>query len=179
MKKKLAVFISGQGSNLSVFLQNKENFAELLVVSSHKEAYGLEKAKRFGVEGIVLPRPIDWGALDKILRDKGIELIFLAGFMKIIPPGFVEKWNGQLFNLHPSFLPKYEGLNSIERAFNDKEAIGVSIHKVTPEVDAGEILFQKEAVSSEAVKELSLQEAEFNTHVCEQKLVRDWIKQWA
>ena len=115
--KKLAVFISGQGSNLSVFLQNKNRFEKILVVSSRAEAYGLEKAKRFGVETLILDKKIDWEELHTNLESQGIDVLFLAGFMKIVPGSFVDRWKGKLFNLHPSLLPEYKGLKSIERAY--------------------------------------------------------------
>ena len=179
MKKSLAVFISGQGSNLSVFLQNKNKFKNLIVVSSNEKAYGLKKAERFGVKTFVLSTPVDWDILQQKLVEWEVDLIFLAGFMKIVPVDLINQWESKIFNLHPSLLPKYKGLKSIERAFNDKEAIGVSIHRVTSEVDAGEIIFQEEALSVDRVKEFRLDQAEFYTHVCEQKLVGQWVNQWA
>lgn len=177
--KTLAVFISGQGSNLSVFLQNKNKFKDLVVVSSKEGAFGLKKAERFSVKTTVLSPSVDWEELDEQLKSWGVDLIFLAGFMKIVPESFIQKWDGKLFNLHPSLLPKYKGLKSIERAYSDRASVGASIHKVTAEVDGGEILFQDEAVSAESIKDHSLSQVEFYTHVCEQKLLRQWIEKWA
>ena len=177
--KSLAVFISGQGSNLSVFLQRQEAFKSLFVISSSDKAFGLKKAERFAVETHILPPKIHWNSLHKDLLHKKIDLIFLAGFMKIIPAEFVSLWKDKIFNLHPSLLPSYKGLNSIERAYNDKAPMGASIHRVTPEVDEGEVLFQEQSVSTEEITSLSLEKAELYTHICEQKLVNSWIEKFS
>lgn len=178
-KKSLAIFISGRGSNLSVFLQKKNRFKNLLVISNRADAFGLEKAKRFSVETKVLENPLQWDALSEELKTRQVDGIFLAGFMKIVPESFVNTWKDKIFNLHPSLLPDYKGLKSIERAYKDNKSVGVSVHKVTAQVDDGEILFQEVAVQSQELKDLSLAEVEQYTHICEQKLVNQWIEQWA
>lgn len=174
-KKKLAVFISGYGSNLNIFLQNKSQFSDLLVVSSNPEAYGLQRAKASEVDSLVFPKPVDWGGLQKALETRGIELVFLAGFMVILPPTFVQRWQGRLFNLHPSLLPKYKGLHSIKRAYEAGDEIGVTIHEVTAEVDSGRIVAQKIAVTREETTQIGLEEAIARTHSCEHQLVQSWI----
>ncbi len=174
-KKNLAVFISGRGSNLEVILKNKEKFASVFVVSSRSEALGLQRAQNHGVASMVLPSPIDWEGLQQDLEKHSIDLIFLAGFMKIVPPQFVEKWAGRLFNLHPSLLPKYKGLKAIDRAFKAQDDIGVTIHHVVPEVDAGEIVLQEIAVPKEDLAPLSLAEVVEKTHLKEHQLVQKWV----
>ncbi len=174
-KKNLAVFISGRGSNLEVILKNKEQFASVLVVSSRSQAQGLQRAKNHGVESIILKSPIDWQQLQDELDRNAIDLIFLAGFMKIVPASFVEKWTGKLFNLHPSLLPKYKGLKAIERAFEAQDTIGVTIHHVVPEVDAGEIVLQEIAVTKQEISHLTLEEATEKTHFKEHQLVQRWV----
>ena len=177
-KKSLAILISGRGSNLSVFLQKKNKFKNLWVISNKENAFGLEKAKRFSVKTSVLKNPVDWIELHSQLVEEGIDGIFLAGFMKILPPEFVEQWEEKMFNLHPSLLPDYKGLKSIERAYKDKKAIGVSIHKVTAAVDDGEVLLQEVAVKPKEMENMSLEDVELYTHICEQKLIHQWIEKW-
>ncbi len=173
----LAVFVSGHGSNLEVFLQNKQQFQSLWVVSSNAEAHGLTRASNHGVESHVLPKNIDWQALHEALESRNIDKIFLAGFMKIVPASFVEKWHGRLFNLHPSLLPNYKGLRAIERAHADGEAVGVTIHHVVAAVDAGDIVLQDCAVSKEAVVNMDLEAVIERTHAKEHELVQAWIDQ--
>lgn len=174
-KARVAVFISGFGSNLNVFLQRREIFDHLLVVSSNPEAYGLKRAEEAGVESLVLASPIDWQALDQRLEKENLDWIFLAGFMKILPAGFVSNWSKCLFNLHPSLLPKYKGLRAIERAFEAGDEVGVSIHRVVPEVDSGEVVLQKVAVHSSQLPTLNLQEVTEEVHRVEHQLVGQWI----
>ena len=139
-------------------MENPLNFDIALVVSSSPKAYGLLRAKRAGLRTRLTPlcdaspnlqnpskvsKKIDWDALDLELRTGGITHIFLAGFMKVIPAQFVKAWTGRIINLHPSLLPSYPGLHSIERAMNDGVPIGITIHEVVAEVDAGKILLQR------------------------------------
>jgi len=177
VKKNLAVFISGHGSNLEVILQNKEKFDSLFVVSSNPKAFGLERADNHGVPSYTLSKPIDWESLQAKLIEKKIEVIFLAGFMRIVPASFTEKWQGRLFNLHPSMLPKFKGLKAIERAVEAGEDVGVSIHHVVPEVDGGEVVLQKIAVASSSLSQLSLDQVVEKTHKVEHELVQSWVNQ--
>ena len=174
-KKNLAVFVSGFGSNLNIFLKNKERFQSLVVVSSNPKAYALVRAKEHGVESLVLDKIILWDQLQKTLEEKKTDLIFLAGFMKILPPFFVKSWKGRLYNLHPSMLPKYKGLNSIKRAYRAKDSMGVSIHHVTEQIDEGEVLDQQVAVTKKEVLEISLEKAEEKVHKKEHQMVQSWI----
>ncbi|MCB0378261.1 MAG: hypothetical protein KDD33_07195 [Bdellovibrionales bacterium] len=177
-KKRLAVFISGNGTNLNVILERKTELQSLLVICNNPRAYGIERAKEHGVPFWVLEKPIPWDSLHERLEKENLDGIFLAGFMKVIPAEFVKKWQGKMFNLHPSLLPHYKGLNSIERAFEDGADIGVSIHYVTAEVDAGEVLLQDIAVPSHQIPTMSLEEATTKTHECEHRLVGKWMDQW-
>ena len=179
VKKNLAVFVSGFGSNLNIFLKNKECFQSLIVVSSKPKAYALVRAEEHGVESLVLDKIILWDQLQKTLEKKKTDLIFLAGFMKILPPLFVKSWEGRLYNLHPSMLPKYKGLDSIKRAYEAKDSIGVSIHHVTEQVDGGKILDQQVAVTEKEVLEISLEKAEEKVHEKEHQMVQDWIERFA
>jgi phosphoribosylglycinamide formyltransferase 1 len=176
-KQRWAVFISGRGSNLQALLDLSGEVETVLVVSSRKQAPGLWRARRAGVPTTVLPKTIDWDDLDAQLRRHRVSAIVLAGFMKIVPESFIERWKGLIFNLHPSLLPLYPGMNSIECSYRDRAAMGVSFHHVVPEVDAGEILLQKQVFKrSEALElGLTLEEAEFFIHVTEHRVMREAI----
>lgn len=175
-KKNLAVFISGQGSNLEVILNQKQAFQSVLVVSSRKEAYGLTRAKNHQVPSIVLEPKIDWSQLNSQLKAHQIDLIFLAGFMKIVPPDFVSSWQDRIFNLHPSWLPEFKGLKAIERAYEQKVGVGVTIHAVSSELDSGPILLQEWAVTRDEIAGLTLQEVIERTHQREHQLVSRWVE---
>jgi phosphoribosylglycinamide formyltransferase-1 len=170
LKKRWAVFISGTGSNLGALLEQRGSVDLRLVVSSSSQAHGLLKAKRAGVPTLILSKPIDWQSLLVSLKEFNVNAIFLAGFMKIIPQSFIEDFKGFIVNLHPSLLPAYPGLQSIEKAFQDQKPLGVSVHAVIPEVDAGEILLQRRTEAHEDFKN-----TEFLVHVSEQRLVREVI----
>jgi len=126
-----------------------------------------------GVPTLLLPKKIDWELILRELEKHGITHIFLAGFMKIVPENFLRKWRGAIVNVHPSLLPKYAGLNSSDRAFRDKEDLGVTIHSVIPEVDAGDKIVQ-----SNVGKAKSLNQAEFIVHLKEQQLGRRVVEKW-
>lgn len=169
-----AVFISGRGSNLMAALDELGDQIQL-VVTSHPRAAGVLRAKRAGIEVLFLGKPIDWIQLTKDLKEHRINRIFLLGFMKIIPVEFIQDWSKKIINLHPSLLPLYPGLESIKKAFDEKANVGVSVHEVIPEVDAGKILLQKKSVSSDKLGVLSLFEVELKVHQDEQFLVRKVI----
>ena len=122
----------------------------MLVISNNADAYGLERARKAGVEAIVIDhRPFkkDREAfereVDAALRARGVELVALAGFMRVLTPFFVRAWEGRLINIHPSLLPKYPGVDTHARAIaaGDAEA-GCSVHLVTEGVDEGPVLGQ-------------------------------------
>ncbi len=150
---KTAVLISGHGSNLAAILdatKRSDYPAEIsLVVSNKNEAYGLTRAAEAGVPSLTI-RHADFPdresfdrAMDLALRDAGIELVVMAGFMRILSDWFVETWQGKLINIHPSLLPKYKGLNTHQRALDDGETQhGATVHWVIPELDAGEVIAQ-------------------------------------
>ena len=187
-----AVLISGRGSNLGALLELREEIDIRLVVSSNARAPGLLRAKRAGVPTALTPtvpatsagakpgaRKIDWPALRAQLRTAGVTHVFLAGFMKIVPPSFVASFApGHIVNLHPSLLPSYPGLNSIERAHADGAAIGVTVHEVVEEVDAGKVILQRRTLTTTELRAYSLAQAEFLVHVDEQRLIKEAIRRW-
>jgi phosphoribosylglycinamide formyltransferase-1 len=175
-----AIFISGRGSNLCAAL---DQFGDQIkcVVSTSPRAVGVLRAKRAGIPVLILGRPMShsnaWQELTRELRLRKINKIFLLGFMKILPVEFINDWFEAIINLHPSLLPAYPGLESIERAFSEQNDLGVTVHEVIPEVDAGLILLQKKSVSKEQLKtHLSLEKAELKVHQDEQTLVRRMLE---
>lgn len=141
--KRLAVFISGRGSNLVHALEAEADVR--LVITNRGKAAGVQKAKRRGVPVEVFDG--DWVGLIEVLKRYRVQNLFLLGFMKLLPEQFLAQFQteigGQILNLHPSLLPEYPGLHSIERAFADRAPIGVTIHNVIAEMDAGEVEIQR------------------------------------
>jgi phosphoribosylglycinamide formyltransferase-1 len=193
LRKRWAVFISGRGSNLAALLDLRDELDLRLVISSSAGAYGVLRARRAGLRCEMIPfqtvintgkSKIDWKALDSLLREQGITHIFLAGFMKVIPASFVSLWQDRILNLHPSLLPSYPGLESIERAHADGAPMGLTLHTVTAEVDAGEIFLRRRTLAPKhnlklpAIHEYSLVSAEFKVHVDEQRAAREAIRKW-
>lgn len=149
--KRVAVLISGRGSNLQALLDAEQDAYEIvLVVANVPSAAGLERARQAGVEAIALDhkpygknREAFERDLDALLVERNIEIVALAGFMRVLTPYFVNAWRGRLVNIHPSLLPKYPGINTHARALEAGEAEhGCTVHLVVDEVDSGEILGQ-------------------------------------
>ena len=151
--KSIVVLISGSGSNLQALL---DHFADQpdkarisAVISNRADAYGLERAARAGVPGHVLSHRDypDRASFDRAMA--GLvdryrpDLVVLAGFMRILTPEFTDHYAGRLFNIHPSLLPKYKGLDTHQRALEagDSEH-GCSVHFVTSELDGGPVILQ-------------------------------------
>lgn len=147
--KRVAVLISGRGSNLqSLIAAQDESYRIILVVSNVEGAAGLEKARAAGIATSVIPhqgktREAFDAEVDQTLRADGADLVVLAGFMRILSDGFVRAWEGRLINIHPSLLPTYKGTRVHERVIEAKEALsGASVHFVVPELDAGPVIAQ-------------------------------------
>lgn len=151
---KLAILISGRGSNMEALLKAAEDQAypakPALVLSNRPDAKGLETAEAAGVATVSIDHKLygkDREAfereMDRALTDAGIEIIALAGFMRVLTPWFVKRWEGRMINIHPSLLPKYKGLDTHQRAIDagDAEA-GCTVHWVSAGVDEGEIIAQ-------------------------------------
>ena len=152
---KLAILISGRGSNMSALLDACKDDAypaePALVVSNRPDARGLELAAERGVRTCAIDhkpfgknRQAFEAEITQALEDAGAEIIALAGFMRILTPSFVQRWSGRLINIHPSLLPKYPGLQTHARAIEagDREA-GASVHWVTEGVDEGGVIAQR------------------------------------
>jgi phosphoribosylglycinamide formyltransferase 1 len=149
--KRVAVLISGRGSNLQALLDaDQRDYDVVLVVSNVPGAAGLDRAREAGVEAIALDhkpygknREAFERDLDNLLVQRDIEIVALAGFMRVLTPYFVRAWSGRLVNIHPSLLPKFPGINTHARALEAGESEhGCTVHLVVDEVDSGEILGQ-------------------------------------
>ena len=149
-KIEIAVFISGTGSNLKnliKFSKKKKRFKIKLVVSNKKNAKGLIFANQNNINTKVYyfkKRLKDEKKILNILLKEKIQIICLAGFMKILSKNFIKKFNGKIINIHPSLLPNYKGLNTHRRALDNNEKYsGCSVHFVSSKLDSGKIILQK------------------------------------
>ena len=151
--KKIAVMISGSGSNLEAIVKachEKNIYGEIVyVISNNPDAYGIERAKKYNIPVKIIDhksykdRDDFDNALKEFLDNLEIDLIILAGFMRILGKNITEKFYGKMINLHPSLLPLYPGLNTHTQALNNKDKYhGISIHFVSAELDAGPLIAQ-------------------------------------
>mgnify|MGYP001234163905 FL=1 len=150
-KIKTAVFISGKGTNLRNLIKfsklKKSPIKICLVFSSNRLAKGLNYAKKYLIKMKIYNFTNKKKAEFLILKDlkkNRIDLICLAGFMKILSPDFIKKFKGKILNIHPSLLPKYKGLNTHARAIKNKDKYsGCTVHLVNAKLDSGKIILQK------------------------------------
>jgi phosphoribosylglycinamide formyltransferase 1 len=155
-KVRTGVLISGRGSNLQALIDaaaaDPAFPAEIaLVISNRPGAGGLERAAQAGIATATIDhrnyagREAFDAALHDALTEAGVELVCLAGFMRILTPGFVARWEGRMLNIHPSLLPKYKGVDTHARALAAGDAVhGCSVHYVTAELDDGPVIAQAE-----------------------------------
>ena len=150
-KINIAVFISGTGSNFKNLIKNSlkkdSKFRINLVISNKSKAKGLKYAKRYKINQKVISYQnikIAEANILSILKKNKIDLICLAGFMKILTNNFIKKFKGKILNIHPSLLPKYKGLNTHLRVINNNEKFtGCTVHYVSSKLDSGKIILQK------------------------------------
>ena len=147
--KRVAVLISGRGSNLGSLIEAAGvSYKIILVISNVEGVAGLDRAQAANIPTQVIPhggktRESFDGEIDAALRAANAEIVVLAGFMRILSDGFVRGWEGKLINIHPSLLPAYKGTRVHERVIEAKEALsGASVHFVVPELDAGPVIAQ-------------------------------------
>ncbi len=154
MKAKVAVLISGAGTNMAALLYAAKApdcpYEIVLVASNNADAEGLKLAAAEGIATIAQPhKNIDRAVHDAMMHDRivhaGATHVALAGYMRILSEPFVQKWEGRMLNIHPSLLPKYKGLHSHKNAIDAGDAVaGCSVHLVTAELDDGPVLGQTE-----------------------------------
>ena len=151
IKNKIAVFISGRGSNLRSIInysaKKKFSYRVELVISNKKNAKGLILAKKNAIKNYSIDFTESKKLTDivlNLLEKNHIKLVCLAGFMRILPVYFIKSFKGKILNIHPSLLPKYKGLNTHERVINNEEKFtGCTVHYVNKFLDAGKIIMQK------------------------------------
>jgi phosphoribosylglycinamide formyltransferase-1 len=154
-RKRVAVLISGRGSNMIALIEAAKNplypAVIAVVISNRPDAAGLERARMEGVATAVVDhtafgndRAAFERALQAVLDAHRIDLVCLAGFMRLLTPWFVGRWQGRLLNIHPALLPAFKGLNTHERALAAGARVhGATVHLVVPEMDSGPILVQE------------------------------------
>ncbi len=152
-RARTAILISGRGSNMAALIEAArapDYPAEIaLVLSNRSDAAGLEIAKRAGIAAAVIDPKIYAGrdefeaSIQAMLEIHRIEIVCLAGYMRILGAPFVNRWRGRMINIHPSLLPAYKGLHTHERALADGASEhGCTVHFVVPELDAGPVILQ-------------------------------------
>tara|TARA_Y100000992_G_scaffold224196_1_gene156049 strand:- start:16 stop:591 length:576 start_codon:yes stop_codon:yes gene_type:complete len=149
-KIRTAVFISGNGSNLENLIKfsllKKSPISVNFIISNTLKAKGLTFSKKFKIKKKVFNYKIKnpERKILEVLKKNKIQLICLAGFMKILSKNFLKKFNGKILNIHPSLLPKYKGLNTHFKAIKNKDKFsGCTVHFVTEKLDSGKIISQK------------------------------------
>ena len=153
MKLSVAILISGSGSNMVQLIKSMDHEHPAfpsIVISNKSDALGLKKSQDLGIPTKVIDQNLIKSnglnfeiELINILIENKINIICLAGFMKILSEKFIKKFSDRILNIHPSLLPKYKGLNTHARALASNDAIaGCSVHLVTAELDGGPVLAQ-------------------------------------
>lgn len=160
-RKRVAVLISGRGSNMVALVEAAKNEsypAEIvLVISNRPDAAGIAYARSAGIATTIVDHT-DYGkdreaferALHAVLESSGVDIVCLAGFMRLLTPWFVRRWEGRLLNIHPALLPALKGLDTHTRALQaGAKTHGATVHFVSPDMDAGPIICQAETAVQE------------------------------
>ncbi len=146
---KIAVLVSGSGSNLQALIDANLSGKIVGVISNKPEAYALERAKNNGIQTAIIEHKQypNREAFDDVMHQQllawNVDLVILAGFMRILSAKFVQSWEGKMVNIHPSLLPYYKGMHTHQRVLNTGDTLhGCTVHYVTAELDAGQALAQ-------------------------------------
>lgn len=146
---KIAVLVSGSGSNLQALIDANLSGQIVGVICNKPEAYALTRAEQAGIERVVIEHKNypDRASFDAVMHqqllDWDVDLVVLAGFMRILSAKFVTAWQGKMVNIHPSLLPFYKGMHTHQRVLNTGDKLhGCTVHYVTAELDAGQALMQ-------------------------------------
>ena len=186
MTLPVGILVSGQGTNLQAILDDpshKSLFQVVLVISNKTNAPALQRAEKGGIPTAVLPHQ-DYGqrgdfehALHERLKAARVELVVLAGFMRVLGKNFVDRWRGRIMNIHPALLPSFPGVNAIEQAYrHGVQVTGVTVHFVEEKVDGGPIILQ-EPVRIESGE--TLERLEGRIHQVEHRLYPQAIRLFA
>lgn len=146
---KIAVLVSGSGSNLQALIDANLSGQIVGVISNKPDAYALQRAEKADITTAVIEhkqypsREAFDDVMHQQLLDWNVDLVILAGFMRILSAKFVKKWEGKMLNIHPSLLPHYKGMHTHQRVLNSGDVLhGCTVHYVTAELDAGQALAQ-------------------------------------
>ena len=162
-KRRVAVLISGRGSNMKALVEQANGYEVVLVASNKPLAPGLAWARDRAIptwtwDSAGIDKAAWEKALDQSLTDHRVGSIALAGFMRILSAHFTKRWSGRILNIHPSLLPKYRGLDTHKRAIEAGDPVsGCSVHLVTEELDAGDVVAQAEVAIEAGDTETSLE----------------------
>ena len=141
---RLGVMCSGNGSNFENIVRTCRNDEVVLMIHNKKKCGALKRAHKLGIANAHI-KSVDEDQIIKLFQAWRVDLIVLAGWMRIVSPKLIEAFPNRIINLHPSMLPKYKGLHAIERALDSGDDMtGVSVHYVNEELDGGEIIMQSE-----------------------------------
>lgn len=181
---KIAVFASGKGTNLAAIIKAKDkgllNVDISLVISDNKKALALKRAQRAGIKAVFVDparfcvrEEFEQEAI-KALEQEAVDLIVLAGFMRILSPSFVNRFQNKILNIHPALLPAFKGAQAIKDAFDyGVKVTGVTVHFVDENMDHGPIILQKAVAVDETD---SLESLESKIHKVEHKLYPEAIR---
>jgi phosphoribosylglycinamide formyltransferase-1 len=146
---RIAVLVSGNGSNLQALIDANLSGQIIGVLSNKANAYALQRAEKANIATAVISHKDypDRESFDDAMHQQllawEVDLVILAGFMRILTPNFVSKWQGKMLNIHPSLLPVYKGINTHQRVLNTGDRLhGCTVHFVTAELDAGQSIAQ-------------------------------------
>ncbi|MBL7155968.1 MAG: phosphoribosylglycinamide formyltransferase [Candidatus Omnitrophica bacterium] len=180
----IAIFVSGNGSNLQAIIdsvsKNEIKARLVLAVSDKKEAYALKRAEKAGIETFVLD-PGGFNAREdydreivKELKKRKVELVVLAGFMRLLSPYFVKEYKNKIMNIHPALLPLFKGTHGIRDAFEaGVKKTGVTVHFVDKKLDHGPVILQE---SLEIGKKDTLESLEKKIHALEHRMYPKAVK---
>jgi len=182
VRKRIGVLISGNGSTLQAILDCRDLCDVGVVIASKENAYGITRAKRAGVPVEILPEGLrnkeNKSEAEKWILSKlaafRIEKVILAGFMRIVSQDFIKKYSENIYNIHPSLLPKYKGIDSFEEALKSQDqTAGATFHHVATDVDSGEIILQREFEIPDH-REASL--SHLWLHIQEQRVLKESLR---
>lgn len=188
-KARIAVLISGAGTNMAALVYASRMpecpYEVVLVASNNPDADGLALAQAEGIATFALPhkgltREAHDAAMEAAVLEAGADYIVLAGYMRILSDGFVERWAGRMLNIHPSLLPLYKGTGTHARAIEAGDShAGTSVHLVTPELDSGEVLAQIAVpITPEDTPESLAARVKFAEHQLYPRAVADYVSRW-
>lgn len=188
-KARIAILISGAGTNMAALLYASRlgdaAYEVVLVASNDTAAQGLKLAALEGVPTFAhahkgMTREAHDAAMEAAVLAAGAEYIVLAGYMRILSDGFVQRWQGRMLNIHPSLLPKFKGLDTFGRAIAAGDShSGASVHLVTPDLDSGEVLAQaRVAIAPDDTPASLAERVRFAEHQLYPRAVADYVSRW-